>query len=277
MSAEIPDRDNRPTLIDRVRAIGSFWLVVVVSAFGLCGVAALRVATVDPTIARAGSMMPLVIAAFMCLLGGVAIGAALDLAAGTVGRAGRAVRARIGRDRQVGSTGESDADDRVASTIALLMLAGTWAAFKWLDIPLSIPAGAPDEMRAASVPAISATGARYLLPLSIGLGLDAVLALWRILAGESVRRRIGRTLLHLGWLGLAVAMITGPNLLAGDPLEWASRLAPARMSVDWLQAATHRVGTIWPAIQLYLVLWMARHAIAAVEEIRALFRLRRAD
>jgi hypothetical protein len=234
------------------------WILVIVAAFSFTSAAAIRVGRVDSAVVGTGSIVAFLIPPLVALVAGVVAGWLLDrlvgLAARTIGRL----------RRRAPDAGEPVAppqrNAREGLVLALLGLAGTWAAFKWLALPLT----------PASVPIIGNGAARYLLPITIVCLAEVALAAWMLGAGDSVRRRIVRVLVRLGWIGLGLLMLLGPNIFRADPLEWASRLGSSRVSVAWLESATAVVTGLWPIGQVLLAGVLVRVLFDLVGDVRRL-------
>ena len=238
----------------RLLAISRFWLLVTLVTFGLGLVAMLRVGRIDPTRVTAGEPAAILLQALLVALAGTVLGVTLDQVVGRIGELGRWLSGRFRSEWAPPPAAilESTRDD---VTRSFLLLAGVWAAFKWLIVPLSIPrTGLPPipGNSTIGVPLIGASAGPMLLPVSIGLGCEALLGLVRLTVGESRRWWVARALLRLLWIGFLVVLITGRNLLIGDPLEWASRIGPSPLSPAWLEAAPRAMATGWPLVQLLL-------------------------
>lgn len=248
-SRELSDRRNSR---DRVVRVARFCLLVTGVSFGLCAVAMFRIARIDPTRVGSGTALDIALPALAVALAGLLLGAVLDQVVDRIGGLGRWLVRRMQPDRAPGSHGIPEdtqwlENSRWDVTRAILVLAGVWAAFKWLSIPLAVPGRG-----AVSVPMIGANAGPLLIPFSIGVGLEVVLGLVRLIHGESRRWWLARALLRLAWIGFMIVVITGPNLLVGDPLEWASSIGPAPLSVEWLEAAPRVMAAAWPLARVAL-------------------------
>ncbi|MDZ4806133.1 MAG: hypothetical protein SGI90_14840 [Candidatus Eisenbacteria bacterium] len=250
----------------RIVRIARFWLLATMASIGLCLVAAIRVGRIDPTLVRAGSVGVIALPLLVVAAAGILIGVLLDQIIGRLGDLGRLVARRMRPDQAPPSPAILETT-RVDVTMALIALAGSWTAFKWLAIPLTIPGRG-----AVSVPMIAASAGPLLIPLSIGLGLEAVLGLARLIVGESGRWWFTRALLRLSWIAFAVIVIAGPNLLIGDPLEWASRIGPSPLSVEWLEAAPRAMAAGWPLAQIALAGMLVWQLLTLIREVPRVWR-----
>lgn len=155
----------------------------------------------------------------------------------------------------------------IAAIVGAIVLAlAAWAAMKWLAMPFSW------GEKPLSIPLISPKAGRYLWPLAGILFLEAGLALVWLLRGRDARWWMARAAVGLIWCLLILWVITGPNLLRGDTLEWAERLGGSDIPQAWLSRAPRVPGGWWPAIQVGLAGSLMVTLVGVAKEMREAWR-----
>ncbi|HEX7880907.1 MAG TPA: hypothetical protein VF720_15960 [Candidatus Eisenbacteria bacterium] len=255
-----------PRLEHPIAKLAGFWLFLVAIGFGLALTAAYRVGGIDPGRVLAGSVVSAAGPALLAIVVGW-VGAALLYGAATgFDRLVRSFARRL--NLLPGGSIETGSDSGSSVVRALLSLAGTWAAFRWLVIPLVVIGRGP-----TAVPLLAATAGSLLLPITVGFGSEALLGLSRSVFGRSREWILLRLALRIGWMVFLFLVITGTNLLRGDPLEWATRLGSAgALPGDWLQAATQAVGSLWPVAQVIMVGGLLIQVLGLLRETPGLWR-----
>jgi hypothetical protein len=249
------------------------WFIAVLIAFGFAWVAAFRVARVPPLLLGMGSFVSFALPVVVALLVGLAAGAILGLLLDGVSRAIDAARRARSGPTAIAATEDERAATQRAFITAALLLGGTWAAFKWLAIPLALPVPAspadPGGIAAdIAIPLVGASAARYLWPLTIGFVAVVGYAGWRWVAPRARQLALVRAILNLYWMGLLAAMLLGPNVFKGDLLEWAARIDRSSLSSGWLETATSVVSGLWPAARVLLLVVLVRVGIQLALDAR---------
>lgn len=257
-------RDHFRNLVLRV---ARFWIPLTLVSFGLCVVAMIRIGRIDPTRVAAGAIGDVALPALAVAMGGMVLGLLLDQLIGRIGELGRWIVRRLRPDDRPPESREKYETTQREVTRALLVLVGTWAAFKWLVVPLTV-AG----RNAVHVPMIGASAGSLLIPFSIGLGLEVLLGLVRLIQVESRSWWLARALLRVAWIGFLIVVIAGSNLLIGDPLEWASSIGPAPLSVEWIEAAPRVMASAWPLVQVALAGTLVWQLLSLSREVPRIWR-----
>jgi hypothetical protein len=234
------------------RAAAAF-SVALVLAFVFTWAAALRVASVDPTVARFAPDAGAVLKPVIALAGGLL---AITLVILIVRRYLDLLRRRPAFD------------GKQAGTLALLAvgLAGVHLAPRFLTMPLS-GRGGP-----ASIPLLSLDADRYLWALTTLLAVEMVLALAAMILGRNSLWWRARFVVGVSWCALLAWIITGPNLLQGDPLEWAAALGGASIPQSWLVRAPRAVESWWPALQIVLAATLLSVILSIVNDLATIVK-----
>lgn len=121
--------------------------------------------------------------------------------------------------------------------------------------------GAPFE-----VPLLARAASDLIPWVLAGLGAEAVLAALRRLRRRDAGWWLGRGGVGLYWAFLCLKALTGPNLMAGDALEWAARLGADNLPQQWLTRAPAAAGAWWPIVRTGLSTALLATVIVALGE-----------
>lgn len=154
--------------------------------------------------------------------------------------------------------------------LLLLALGAPWALTRWSF-------GVTHRGLPVDLPVLARTVSMFLPWLVAALAGEVLLRGFRLVRGGSTAWWLLRALLGLGWGLLLLALVTGPDLLRGDPLEWGTRLRDAGLSQEWLNRAPVAPTRWWPALQLGAMVGLLITLLAAAREAWQAWRSWRAD
>jgi hypothetical protein len=256
------------TALSRLALAAGLWCAALLL---LTFAAAVRVGSIDPAVARAGGLAgrALSLAGFGALA--VAAGAVLLVVVEGIGR----LLAPLGRFRGARTgpaLGAPRSEALLAVVAAPLILGVSWFGFRWIAIPLSFTG-----VGAIEVPLLSPAAGGLLLPVAGGLVAELLLAVGWLALGRRHRWWTLRALLGLYWVAVLAVVVGGPNLLAGDPLEWAERIGSATIPQGWLATAPRAPGSWWPAVQAGLAAALVVTLFGVLREVREAWRAYRAE
>jgi hypothetical protein len=211
--------------------------------------AGMRVSAVAPDVARLGFTPAFVLYALLLLAGGALVVTLVFLFAAKALPLTRRWNARP--------------DLPAAGTLALLVigLAAVLLAHRFLVIPLVTAGGA------RWIPLIGLAAGRYRLALLLLVGLEIVLALTALLYRKPPTWWQARLVANIGWCALLVWIITGPNLLRGDPLEWAEVIGGPAIPQNWLTVAPRVLESWWPALRFILAVLLLAMVLRTIKDL----------
>jgi hypothetical protein len=218
--------------------------------------AAARVAAVDPHVAAFS--FPGTALALLTALAGAAFGGLLmALVLLALGRIVSRVRRRRGA-----------VDVAPAGNVALFVvgLLALQAVPRFLVMPLQTSRGG------ASIPILSVAADRYVIPISALLVVEILLALAALILNRNSLWWRVRFLLGLAWCAALAWVITGPNLLRGEPLEWASALRSPALPQSWIRNAPRSLESWWPAVQVLLASALLAVVLLIIQDLAAIVR-----
>lgn len=164
-----------------------------------------------------------------------------------------------------------DAAERAEVAWLLLLALGTpWALTRWSF-------GVTHGGLPVDLPVLARTVSAFLPWLVAALAAEVLLRGFRLVRNPSATWCLLRALLGLGWGLLLLALVTGPDLLRGDPLEWGTRLRDAGLSQEWLNRAPLAPTRWWPALQLGAMVGLLITLLAAAREAWQAWRAWRTD
>lgn len=274
-------------VVGSIARSGGLWLLV---TWLVTLAAAWRIGRIDPGVARAGtpfdSLAAFALAALVVLAAAALLAPLVERSQPAAARAAARLGARLRKVADIvtdapesgtGGTETPTAGDApappVSSTDAIvawisapILLAGAWLAPGLIRIPLR--AGGAS----IAIPLFSPDAGQYLMWATGGLAIEWLLAGAWLLSARGRRWWIARAILGAYWIGFLAAMIGGPNLLLGEPLEWAKALGRTRPTQAWLNHAPRVPGQWWPALQAGLAGAIVVTLFRVVQEARQVVR-----
>jgi hypothetical protein len=161
----------------------------------------------------------------------------------------------------------SDADTAFRVASAAVLMGAVNLAGSGLTTPILI------NGRPVDVPFLSAAAGQYVRPLQAGLLAEIIIALWGRIRGRERDWWGLRSLLGLYWCAIALWAISGPNLLRGDPLEWAARAGSGTLPQAFLARAPLALAPWWPAFRAGFLVVLSFSLASTLREAGHAFRL----
>ena len=143
--------------------------------------------------------------------------------------------------------------------LLVLAVGAPWALSRWTF-------GVVHRGDAIDLPLLARSVSVFFPWLVAALAAEALLLGVRLTHGRSAPWWLLRGALGVAWALLLLALVSGPDILRGDPLEWATRLRDTALSQEWLNRAPLAPARGWPALQLGAMVALLLTLLAAGRE-----------
>jgi len=148
-----------------------------------------------------------------------------------------------------------------ALALAPLLIVLAVLAPRGLTMPLQ------SGSHAAPIPLLATEATSLVLPAGILLLIHLAIEVVTLSGWRPDLTSKARVLSGLGWMAFLAFLITGPNLLSGDALEWAGAVGGRSIPQTWLAAAPRSLEPWWPAIQIILASGLLSVGIGFVRDV----------